>query len=166
MLGELAKRLSPVLVVEDEELLRLYAADLLKEAGFEVVPAADADDALRVMASRPDIRVLFTDVQLPGAFDGMELARRVHEQWPLVLLLITSGGVKPAENEIFDKGHFLPKPYTGDDVMREIDDLARGRRAREKQPAELAAGTREAVEKARPCATFRARSDVRLIIFR
>ena len=63
---------------------------------------------------------------------------RVHEQWPLVLLLITSGGVKPAENEIFDKGHFLPKPYTGDDRR----PGARGRRPREKQRAELATRTR------------------------
>lgn len=60
---------------------------------------------------------------------------RVHEQWPLVLLLITSGGVKPAENEIFDKGHFLPKPYTGDDAVREIDDLAREADARGRSSA-------------------------------
>ncbi len=65
----------------------------------------------------------------------MELARRVHEQWLHVLLLITSAGAKPAKNETADYGHFLPKPYTGDDVIREIDDLAREADARGRSSA-------------------------------
>jgi CheY-like chemotaxis protein len=63
---------SVVLVVEDEELLRAFAAWQLEEAGFEVLQAANANEALRAMKSRPDVRVLFTDVQMPGRLDGME----------------------------------------------------------------------------------------------
>jgi two-component system, response regulator PdtaR len=55
-----------VLVVEDEELLRLCAADLLEDAGFEVIEASDAKAALKIMESRPEVRVLFTDIQMPG----------------------------------------------------------------------------------------------------
>lgn len=134
MAAESSKRPSPVLVVEDEELLRLYAADLLEEAGFEVVPAADAEEALRIVGSRPDIRVLFTDVQLPG-LDGLELARRVHDRWPHVLLLLTSGAQGPGKCDIADHGHFLAKPYTPDQVLGEIDALGReaGERARKPQ---------------------------------
>ena len=78
-----------------------------------------------IMASRSDVGVLFTDIRLPGSVDGMELARLVNEQWSDVLLLITSGDAKPSEAQIADHGHFLAKPYTSDDVLREINDLAR-----------------------------------------
>jgi CheY-like chemotaxis protein len=60
-----------------KNFLRLHAADLLAEAGFEVVHAADADAALEIPTSRNDVRVLFTDVQMPGELDGMELAHEV-----------------------------------------------------------------------------------------
>jgi two-component system, response regulator PdtaR len=122
-----------VLVVEDEELLRLYAENLLEEAGFEVVEAADADTALEILARRTDVRVLFTDIHLGGKLDGMELARKVHDQWPHVLLLITSGATKPPKTEIAEHGHFLPKPYRRDDVIREIDSLSREVEARAQQ---------------------------------
>jgi CheY-like chemotaxis protein len=71
-----------VLVAEDEEFVRLYAADLLPEAGYKVIDVASADAALEAMAEQPDIRVLFTDIQMPGMLDGIQLARSVHEQWP------------------------------------------------------------------------------------
>jgi two-component system, response regulator PdtaR len=95
-----------ILLVEDEELLRLCAADLLEERGFRVLEASDADEALRTLAERPDVRLLFTDIQMPGALNGMDLARRVHEQCPNVKLLITSGNLKPSTAEIPDHGHF------------------------------------------------------------
>ena len=77
------------------------------------------------MADRADVRVLFTDIQMPGKLDGIQLARKVHEQWPHVLLLITSGGRKPERAEIADHGHFIPKPYAPHEVLREIADLDR-----------------------------------------
>ena len=70
-----------ILVVEDEELLRLHAADLLEEHGFRVVEARNAAAALKVLESRDDVRLLFTDIQMPGALDGMDLAREVHQAW-------------------------------------------------------------------------------------
>jgi CheY-like chemotaxis protein len=69
-----------ILVVEDETLIRLWAADILEENGFSVLEATDADAALKVLESRPDVRLLFTDVQMPGSLDGMELARKVHRR--------------------------------------------------------------------------------------
>jgi len=119
-----------VLVVEDEELLRLHATDLLEDAGFKAIEAKDAADALQVMKSRPDVRVLFTDVQMPGPLDGMDLARKVHEQWPNVLLLITSGNTRPSRVAIPNHGHFLAKPYRAKDVLGEIDALLREEAAR------------------------------------
>ena len=126
-------RLSPVLVVEDEALVRLCIADFLHEAGFEVIDADSAASVLNIMAPRPDVRVLFTDVQLPGAPDGMELARMIHERWPHVLLLVTSGYKRPPAEQIADHGRFLPKPYMPEEVIREIEDLAQEADARRKR---------------------------------
>jgi hypothetical protein len=84
---------------------------LLGHAGFEVLDAVDAGASLRILANRPDVRVLFTEVRLRGDVDGLQLARMVHEQWPNVRLLITSTGQRTAAGEVADHGHFLPKPY-------------------------------------------------------
>ena len=99
------------LVVEDEVLLRLYAAGLLEDHGFEVIEAENAAAALGVLESRDDVRLLFTDIQMPGTLDGMDLARKVHARWPNVLLVITSGHARPTRDEIPDDGRFIGKPY-------------------------------------------------------
>jgi CheY-like chemotaxis protein len=70
------------LVVDDEEILRLFAAGLLEEHGFDVMEAENAAAALRVLDSHRDVRLLFTDIQMPGALSGMDLAREVHARWP------------------------------------------------------------------------------------
>jgi DNA-binding response OmpR family regulator len=124
---------SAILVVEDEELLRLYAAGLLEQAGFEVLEAADADTALQIIQSRPDVHVLFTDIRLPGKLDGVALAQKVHEQWPQVLLLVTSGGSRPSRAEIAE-GRFLAKPYTRNELITEINELEREAEARRVDP--------------------------------
>ena len=101
-----------VLLVEDEPLVRMTAADELEEAGFHVLEAANADVALKVLEARSDeVQVLFTDVDMPGSMDGMELAEQVHRRWPHVLLLISSGHAQPQPGEIPDHGQFMPKPY-------------------------------------------------------
>jgi CheY-like chemotaxis protein len=111
------------LVVDDEELLRLFAAGLLEEHGFEVIEAENAAAALRMLESHRDVRLLFTDIQMPGRSDGMDLAREVHARWPHVLLAITSGQVRPRDGEIPDDGRFIGKPYNESDLFNEVDDL-------------------------------------------
>ena len=112
-----------ILVVEDQEILRLYAADLLEEHGFRVVEAQNAAAALKVLETRNDVRMLFTDIQMPGALDGMDLAREVHQRWPRVLLVITSGQKKPTEAEIPDHGRFVAKPYRAAELLGQVDDM-------------------------------------------
>ena len=104
---------SVVLVVEDEPQVRMTAADELDEAGFQVLEATNADEALKVLEARSDeVQVLFTDVHMPGSMD-MALAEQVSQRWPNVLLLISSGYARPHSDEIPDHGHFVPKPYIG-----------------------------------------------------
>ena len=112
-----------ILVVEDDELLRLHAAGLLEDHGFGVVEAENADAALKLLETRDDVRLLFTDIQMPGSCDGMDLARKVHARWPRILLIITSGQIKPAEAEIPDHGHFVGKPYRANDLLGEVNDM-------------------------------------------
>jgi CheY-like chemotaxis protein len=100
-----------VLVVDDEALIRMNAVDMLQDAGFEVLEAVDAADALAVLADHPEIGVLFTDVNMPGRMDGLDLARRVHELRPDVHLIVTSGKVTPGADDIPEEGDFIGKPY-------------------------------------------------------
>jgi two-component system, response regulator PdtaR len=118
-----APRQPLALVVDDEELLRLHAAGLLEEHGFTVIEAESAEAALKALETHDQVRLLFTDIQMPGALDGMDLARQVHARWPNVLLVITSGRRKPTRAEIPDDGRFVPKPYRAEELFGEVDDL-------------------------------------------
>jgi CheY-like chemotaxis protein len=110
-----------VLIVEDEALVRFVAASMLQDAGFDTLEAASADDAwLLLQVREDDVDVLFSDVQLPGSMDGLELATRVHDRWPSIKLVLTSGGVRLAQAVIPDDGLFLPKPYLGDEMVKAV----------------------------------------------
>lgn len=106
------QRHQTVLVVEDEGLVRLDAVETLRDAGFEVVEANDAAAALDIVGRRDDIGLLFTDISMPGAMDGMELARSIHRSHPNIELILTSGTERPTPGEIPDSGVFLAKPYS------------------------------------------------------
>lgn len=112
-----------VLLVEDEPLIRLLGADVLEEAGFEVIEAASGDEALCILETRPDVRVLFTDVNMPGSLDGLGLARVVHERWPEVRLLVTSGRHHLQSKDLPDDGQFVAKPYEPRVVARKLRAL-------------------------------------------
>jgi CheY-like chemotaxis protein len=74
---------SPViLIVEDELLLRMDSAEMIENAGFEVVQTRNADEAIAILQARPAIHVVFTDIQMPGSMDGLKLAQFVRDRWP------------------------------------------------------------------------------------
>jgi DNA-binding NtrC family response regulator len=100
-----------VLIVEDEALVRIVAATMLQDAGFDTLEADTAEDALHMLEDDHDVCVLFSDVQLPGKMDGLALAKTVHDRWPDIGLVLTSGGVNVRADQVPDDGEFLPKPY-------------------------------------------------------
>jgi two-component system, response regulator PdtaR len=115
---------SPViLIVEDEFLLRMDSAEIIENAGFEVVQAANADEAIAILSSRPDIHVIFTDIQMPGTMDGLKLARFVRDRWPPIKIIATSGLVRVEEEDLPAGSVFLPKPYRGDHVIAVLREL-------------------------------------------
>lgn len=76
-----------VLVVEDEPIQRMMIVDLVEEAGFDVVEAMDSDDAVRILKTRLNIRIVYTDIDMPGGFDGMKLAASIRNSWPPIELI-------------------------------------------------------------------------------
>jgi two-component system, response regulator PdtaR len=116
-MGQSAKPV--ILLVEDEPLTRMDACQGLQDAGFEVLDAPDAATALKLVRERRDIAVLFTDVQMPGGMDGVELARIVHTLRPDIRILVTSGGLKLRDADLPDHARFVPKPY-------EVERVAQG----------------------------------------
>ena len=113
-----------VLVVEDEPLLRLFAMDMIEEAGFEVLDARNTADALAMLGSRPDIRVVFTDVDMPGGADGIALATSIRQRWPRIAIVITSGKPWPIGVRLPEDAVFFSKPYRQDRVIATIRDMA------------------------------------------
>ena len=100
-----------VLVVEDDDLVRLMVVDLLQDEGFAVIDAATADAAWAILEARDDIAILFTDIEMPGSMNGLNLANRVAAHWPQIRLVITSGRVRLPSQAVPDQGTFVPKPY-------------------------------------------------------
>ena len=106
-----------VLVVEDEELARLIITDYLREGGFAVLQASDAEQALAVLEQRGDVRAVVLDVVMPGAMDGIALAHLIHERWPGIGLLVMSGKGVPKMVQLPPGAGFLPKPYFGPSIV-------------------------------------------------
>jgi CheY-like chemotaxis protein len=106
-----------VLIVEDEGLIRMHAADMVRDLGYVAIEAVDADHAISLLEDTPEIAVVFTDIQMPGSLDGLRLAAVVRDRWPPVKLLVTSGQVNPAAVDLPSGAHFIPKPY----MLRQLE---------------------------------------------
>ena len=119
------QRRAVVLVVEDEPLMLIDAVDLVTEAGFEAIGAKNADEAIRILESREDIRIVFTDVNMPGSMDGIRLAHAVRHRWPPIEIIVTSGLTLANVQELLpERGVFFPKPYTPAQVATALHRLA------------------------------------------
>ena len=112
-----------VLVVEDEPLLLLMAGDMVEEAGLLPLFAGNADAAIRILKSRDDIGVVFTDVRMPGTMDGLRLAAAVRDRWPPIRLMVVSGHLVQ-EPELPDDARFFRKPYPSAEIISTLRELA------------------------------------------
>ena len=114
-----------VLLVEDEPLVRLLGADVLEDAGFEVIEASNADEAIALLKRHHDVCVLWTDVDMPGSLNGFEFARFVSQGWPEITVLVTSGKLSPRPGDLPRRGAFIPKPYRPEAVVRHIREMTK-----------------------------------------
>jgi DNA-binding NtrC family response regulator len=108
------------LIVEDEAMTRMDAADAIGDAGITTHEAADATEALQAIQDHPGINLLFTDINMPGEMDGMALAKEVCEADPDMNLIVTSGAVDLDDEQLPDSGTFLRKPYTQQRLLQII----------------------------------------------
>jgi DNA-binding NtrC family response regulator len=99
-----------VLVVEDEVLIRLDIVDYLNRQGFEVLEAEGADEAIEILVARPEVEILFTDIDMPRGVDGLKLAAAVRDRWPPIKIVVTSGHRTVTADQLPVDARFFSKP--------------------------------------------------------
>jgi CheY-like chemotaxis protein len=112
-----------VLVVEDNAIILMGAVDLVLAAGYIVLQARDADEAIRVLQSRDDIDLVFTDIQMPGTMDGLKLSHFIRKGWPPVKLIVASGAAILEESSLPKGSSFFSKPYDDHAITEEMARL-------------------------------------------
>ncbi|MEO6839171.1 MAG: response regulator [Bradyrhizobium sp.] len=112
-----------VLVVEDDMMLRMRAVDMVEDAGYTSVEAVDADEAFSILQSRSDIALLFTDIQMPGSMDGLQLAHAVHERWPHLKIILVSGQLELSGIQIPRDSRFFGKPLVSGQMIAEMQNM-------------------------------------------
>ena len=110
-----------VMIVDDDVFERMGASYMFSDAGYRVVEAENADEALQLFETNTDVRLLFTDVTMSGLMSGSDLAGQVAQRWPQVGLIVTSGRPRPAGLPSGTKFH--SKPYEPTDVLQHAEDM-------------------------------------------
>ena len=113
-----------VLIVEDDPLLRMLAADVVEDAGLISVEASGADEAREILKHRDDIAVLFTDIDMPGQMNGIDLAEWAWNAVNKIKIVVTSGHSSIVGANGSGNWTFVPKPYDIDQVAKELKRLA------------------------------------------
>jgi CheY-like chemotaxis protein len=111
------------LVVDDEPLILMDTADIVSSAGYHVIEARNADEAFDLLAKYASLKLLMTDIQMPGEMDGLGLARYVGEHWPNVHVVVASGAVAPKDGELPKGARFLGKPLDQALVIETLREL-------------------------------------------
>ena len=114
---------SAILVVEDDCLLRMLTADIVSEAGFVALQAANADEALAILSARSAVDVLLTGVVMAGSMDGIRLAHEAHKRRPLLKIIVASGGPGLSNARLPGGCRTLRKPYHAAAMISTIDSL-------------------------------------------
>jgi two-component system, response regulator PdtaR len=109
-----------ILVVEDDALIRTLAVEIVEEAGFNFIEAANADEAVAILESRTDIAMVFTDIDMPGSMDGLKLAHAIRNRWPPVKIVMVSGKTHLSPRELPTNSKFFAKPYPVSEMILEL----------------------------------------------
>jgi CheY-like chemotaxis protein len=113
-----------VLVVEDEPFLLLQAMDIVEDAGFTAIAANNAEKAIEILEARNDIRIVFTDIDMPGSMDGIKLAIAIRKRWPPVHLIVTSGHYRESPAGLPSDARFYAKPYETETIINALHSFS------------------------------------------
>ena len=97
--------------------------EMLRRAGFEVLEATNADEAIKILESVSGLQLIFTDIDMPGSMNGLKLAAAVRGRWPPNSILATSGHFKMKAGDLPADARFIPKPYQPTQVINAIREL-------------------------------------------
>lgn len=112
-----------VLIVEDEMMLRMRTVDMVEDAGYTPIEASNADEAVAILESRPDIALMCTDIQMPGSMDGVGLAQAVHVRWPSIKIIVVSGQLKPPGIDLPPCSRFFGKPLEAGQMIAQMRNM-------------------------------------------
>ncbi|AWN51077.1 response regulator [Methylobacterium sp. 17Sr1-1] len=111
-------------MVDDDPLIRMNAAEMLADAGFQTLEASHVEEALNVLHQHhPAIVLLFTDVQMPGALDGFALARHTAAHWPHISIVVASGRAQPGPDDMPEGARFVGKPFSAEVVFHHLKQV-------------------------------------------
>jgi YesN/AraC family two-component response regulator len=114
-----------ILIVDDEPLIRLGLSTQASDWGYEVLEAAAAEQAIRLIEVNPDIRLLITDVDMPGSMDGARLAHIVKHRWPPMAVIVISGKLLVPEADLPAGSRFFSKPVHEHRLRDAMQELTR-----------------------------------------
>jgi CheY-like chemotaxis protein len=115
--------MSVILTVEDEFVISEYLRLLLEQAGYDVVPTYNADEAIAVLERRTDIHTIITDINMPGSMDGLRLAAAVRNRWPPIKIIVVTGHRPPESDELPSNSLFVAKPYSAARMVAAVSEL-------------------------------------------
>lgn len=110
-----------ILIVEDDPLLQFLTVNIVEEAGFAVLQADNADEAVAILERRSDIALLLTDIDMPGSMDGLKLAHAVRNRWPPIKIIVASSLVP--KGDLPADSRFFIKPYHAGTMISEIRSM-------------------------------------------
>ncbi len=113
-----------VLVIEDEPVLRIEISDLLEDDGFEVVEATSVENAIHILETRPDIRIVYMDLDMPKGVDGVKIAAAIRDRWPPIEIVLTASRVDGSRIRLPVRARFFAKPINPARVMETVRAFA------------------------------------------
>lgn len=114
---------SAILIVEDEPLIRMGVVPVIEDAGFAVFEAGSADEAIKLLERHEEIRLIFTDINMPGSMDGLKLAHYVRGRWPPIKIIVTSALVSLTNKVLPAGAFFFSKPYNTVEIVHKVQEL-------------------------------------------
>lgn len=114
----------PVLIIEDEPVLRIDAIDMVERAGFEPVEVTSVDEAIRTLETRTDIRIVYIDLDMPRGVKGIEIAAAIRNRWPPIEIILTAASVRAADLQLPVRAEFYAKPISHRDVVAAMRRMA------------------------------------------
>lgn len=109
-----------VLVIEDEPVLRIEISDMLQEEGLEVVEATNVENAIHILETRPDIRIVYMDLDMPNGVDGVKIAAAIRDRWPPIEIVLTASRIDSARLQLPVRAKFFPKPFNRARVIEAV----------------------------------------------